>query len=133
MNMSPQSFDLVDCWPLDFVLKMIQYSVWYQGEDAFAQLPPSIIVSFQMRVEYACHKPCVFGPLFQRRKFEAFIIVVHDNAKQQMGRAMATFHSDYAETQQLFLDSVVLPTDPIFDLIVEMQDMMMVCERCGDE
>ena len=95
---------------------MIQYSAWHQGEDASAQLPCSIIVSFRMRVEYVCHKPCVFGPLFQRRKFEAFIVVVHGNAKQQMGRAMATFRSDDTATQQLFLDFVVLDDRPNFGL-----------------
>ena len=67
-------------------------------------------------MEYACHKPCVFGPLFQRRKLEAFIVVVHGNAKQEMGRAMATFHSDDAAMQQLFLDSVVLDDGPNFGL-----------------
>ena len=127
VNMSPQSFNLVDRWPPDYVLKMIQHSAWQQGEDAFAQLPRSIIVSFWMRVEYVCHKPCVTGPLFQRRKFETFIVVVHGNAKQQMGRAMATFPSDDAVTQQLFLILSSWTADPILDLIVEIQDMMVVC------
>ena len=116
VNMSPQSFNLVDRWPPDYVLKMIQHSAWQQGEDASAQLPRSIIVSFRMRVEHVCHKPCVFGPLFQRWKLEVFIVVVHGNAKQQMGHAMTTFRSDDAATQQFFLDSVVLDDRPNFGL-----------------
>ena len=98
-------------------------TLWQRSEDVARVLQPgrSLATGFCLendpvqRLASGRRRFCP-TPLFQRRKFEAFIVVVHVNAKKQMGHVMATFRSDDAATQQLFLDSAVLDDGPNFGL-----------------